>query len=65
MQNCKLGDVPITKGGQFNEDQCPKYEIEWAEMKGKPFENTLGNLMYAQVCTRPDINFIVGILGRY
>lgn len=34
-------------------------------MKGKPFENALGNLMYAQVCTRHDIAFIVGVLGRY
>ena len=25
----------------------------------------MGNLMYAQVCTRPDIAFVVGVLGRY
>ncbi|RVW76034.1 Retrovirus-related Pol polyprotein from transposon TNT 1-94 [Vitis vinifera] len=25
----------------------------------------LGSLMYAQVCTRPDIAYIVGMLGRY
>ena len=27
--------------------------------------SVVGSLMYAQVCTRPDIAFIVGVLGRY
>lgn len=47
MKNCKSGDVPITKGGKFNKDQCPKDEIERTEMKGKPFDSALGSLMYA------------------
>jgi len=25
----------------------------------------VGSLMYAQVCTRPDIAFTTGMLGRY
>jgi hypothetical protein len=27
--------------------------------------SAVGSLMYAQTCTRPDINFAVGMLGRY
>ena len=34
-------------------------------MNDKSFGSALGNLMYAQVCTRPNIAFIVGVLGRY
>ena len=34
-------------------------------MKDRHFGSALGGLMYAQVCTRPDIAFIVGVLGRY
>lgn len=34
-------------------------------MKGIPYANALGNIMYAQVCTRPDIAFVTGLLGRY
>ena len=34
-------------------------------MKGIPYASTVGSLMYAQVSTRPDIAFAVGILGRY
>ncbi|XP_006599946.1 uncharacterized protein [Glycine max] len=34
-------------------------------MNDKPFGSALGSLIYAQICTRIDIAFIVGILGRY
>ena len=30
-----------------------------------PYSSLVGSLMYAQVCTRPDIVFVVGLLGRY
>ena len=34
-------------------------------MQKIPYASVVGSLMYAQVCTRPDISFIVGMLGRY
>ncbi|XP_039162985.1 secreted RxLR effector protein 161-like [Eucalyptus grandis] len=34
-------------------------------MKNIPYASVVGSLMYAQVCTRPDIAFAVGMLGRY
>ena len=34
-------------------------------MKNIPYTSIVGSLMYAQVCTRPDIAFAVGMLGRY
>jgi hypothetical protein len=34
-------------------------------MKQIPYASVVGSLMYAQVCTRPDITFVVGMLGRY
>ena len=30
-----------------------------------PYASAVGSFMYAQVCTRPDIAYIVGMLGRY
>jgi hypothetical protein len=34
-------------------------------MKAVPYASAVGSLQYAQVCTRPDLAFITGVLGRY
>jgi hypothetical protein len=34
-------------------------------MKSIPYASDVGSLMYAQVCTRPDIAFIIRLLGRF
>ena len=34
-------------------------------MKDIPYASAVASLMYAQVCTRPDITYIMSILGRY
>ena len=39
--------------------------MEREQMKKIPYSSAMGSLMYAQTCTRPDISFAVGMLGRY
>ena len=56
---------PILKGERFDLNQCPKNDFEREHMKNIPYTSAVGSLMYAQVCTRPDIAFAVGVLGRY
>jgi hypothetical protein len=34
-------------------------------MKAVPYTSTVESLMYAQLCTRPELAFITGMLGRY
>ena len=34
-------------------------------MKPIPYSSVVDSLMYAQVCTRPDIASVIGVLGRY
>ena len=65
MEKCSSGVVPIQKGDKFNLMQCPKNELEREQMRNIPFASVVGSLMYAQTCTRPDISFAVGVLGRY
>ena len=65
MQECKSGDTPVAKGDKFSLKQCPKENLEIQEMQKIPYASAVGSLMYAQVCTRPDIAYIVGVLGRY
>jgi hypothetical protein len=34
-------------------------------MKMVPYASAVGSLQYSQVCTRPDLAFVTGVLGRY
>ncbi|KAL0455815.1 UNVERIFIED_CONTAM: Retrovirus-related Pol polyprotein from transposon TNT 1-94 [Sesamum latifolium] len=45
--------------------RCPKNDLEREQMRDIPYASAIGSLMYAQVCTRPDIAFAVGMLRRY
>ena len=65
MQGCAPGQAPIVKGDKFGQFQCPKNDLEKDKMKAIPYASAVGSIMYAQVCTRPDIAFVVGMLGRY
>jgi hypothetical protein len=65
MKDCSPSIAPIVKGDRFNLNQCPKNDFEREQMKNIPYASVVGSLMYAQVCTRPDIAFVVGMLGRY
>ena len=65
MQNCAPGDTPVAKGDKLSLLQCPKTDLEVKEMQDIPYASAVGSIMYAQVCTRPDITYIVGMLGRY
>ncbi len=65
MQGSKPIDTPNAKGENFSLNQCPKNDFEIQEIEKIPYASAVGSLMYIQVCTRPDIIFIVGILGIY
>ena len=65
MQSCSSGVAPILKGDKLSEKQCPRNNMEMEEMKKIPYASIVGRLMYSQTCTRPDISFVVGMLGRY
>ena len=55
----------MAKGDKFSLHQCPKNELENKDMERIPYASAIGSLMYAQVCTRLDIAYIIGMLGRY
>ena len=64
MQYCKSIKVPIPIGARLSTYQCPKIE-EMEYISHVPYENAVGSLMYAMVCTRPDIVHAVGVLSIY
>jgi hypothetical protein len=44
---------------------CPKTQEEIEYMSRVPYSSAVGSLMYAMVCTRPDIAHAVGVVSRY
>lgn len=53
---CTEGDLKVSAS------QCPRSDIEKDQIKAR--SDAVGSLMYAQTCTRPDIAYVVGLLGR-
>ena len=65
MQNCRPHDTPVSKGDKFSLKQCPQTELDRKSMENVPYASAVGSLVYLQICTRPDLAYIVGMLGRY
>jgi hypothetical protein len=57
--------VPIPMGARLNDEQCPKTQEEIEDMTRVPYAIFVGSLMYAMVCTRPDISHAVRLLRKY
>ncbi|KAL6544050.1 hypothetical protein OROGR_010547 [Orobanche gracilis] len=46
-------------------DDCPKTKEETEKMDSVHYASAVGSLMYAMVCTRPDIAHAVGVVSRF
>ena len=65
MHFSKPVDTPVEKGQTLSLDQCPKTDKEKERMSNVPYASAVGSLMYAMLCTRPDICFAVGLVSCY
>ena len=65
MQDNKLMDTPVDKSLSLSRDMCPKTPEEKEKMSKVPYASVVGSLMYAIMCTRPDICCAVGLVSRY
>eukprot|EP00253_Pinus_taeda_P008473 PITA_08473 len=61
----KQPDGFAVKGVRLSAKQCPKTQEEEEDMSRVPYASAVGSLMYAMVCTRPDIAHAVGVLSRF
>ena len=63
MRNSKKGLLPFRHGVPLTDDQRPKTSGEEKMMRQIPYASIMGNLMYAMLCTRPDICYLVGMVS--
>ena len=50
---------------KLSDAMSPNNEAERQYMSRVPYANAIGSLMYAMVCTRPDISHAVRVVSRY
>ena len=65
MVDSKKGFVPFRVGISLSSNQRPKTQAEIECMRGIPYASAVGSLIYAMLCTRPDICFAIGMVSRY
>jgi len=65
MIDCRPLCVPVSMGTKLFVNDCPKSPSEVEDMSRVPYASSVGSLMYAMVCTRPDIAQAVGVLSRF
>ena len=65
MENSKRGIIPFRHGIHLSEKQSPQTPEQRERMSRIPYASAVGSLMYAMLCTRPDICYAVGVVSRY
>ncbi|GKV41577.1 hypothetical protein SLEP1_g49083 [Rubroshorea leprosula] len=65
MSKAKPVGTPLAGHFKLSTEQCPASKEEAKYMKNVPYASAVGSLMYAMVCTRPDIAHAVGVVSRF
>ena len=65
MKNSKRGFLPMLHGISLSKTQCPMTQDERDHMSKIPYASAIGSIMYAILCTRPDVSYALSIMSRY
>ncbi|KAJ0805682.1 putative RNA-directed DNA polymerase [Helianthus annuus] len=65
LNDAKIRSTPLGSHFKLSKVQSPKSDEDKEKMAKVPYVSTVGSLMYAMVCTRPDIAHAVGIVSRF
>jgi ATP-binding cassette subfamily B (MDR/TAP) protein 1 len=55
----------MSHGVSFCKSQYPSTPDEQEKMNAIPYASTIGSIMYAMLCTRPDIAYALSVASRY
>ena len=65
MDQSKPVSTPLAAHFKLSSKECPKTEKEVEQMSRIPYSSAVGSLMYAMVCTRPDLSHAVSVVSRF
>ena len=58
MTNSKKGFLPMSHGMCLSKKQCPMTPDELGKMSRIPYASAIGFIMYAMICTRPNVSVL-------
>src|SRR6266496_5657877 len=65
MDQSKKVFLPMLQCVKLSQTQCPTTAEDREKMKDIPYASAIGSVMYAMLCTRPDLCLAIILAGRY
>ena len=65
MEQSKRGYVPMVSGITLSKSMCLKTQNERTHMSMIPYASAIGSIIYAMLCTRPDVSYALSVTSRY
>ena len=65
MLNSKKGMVPMVLGKSLSKAGCPLTREARDYMSKIPYASAIGSIMYAMLCTRPDVAYALSMSSRF
>ncbi|RLK64327.1 transposon Pol polyprotein, partial [Klebsiella pneumoniae] len=65
MEQSKKGFLPVLQGTRLSKTQCPATDEDREHMRSVPYASAIGSIMYAMLCTRPDVSLAISMAGRF
>ncbi|KAH9681147.1 hypothetical protein KPL71_026853 [Citrus sinensis] len=65
MKESKPVLTPLGAQFRLSKQEEPEENAEVEHMKNMPYSSVVGCIMYAMVCTRPDLAYGIGVLSRF
>ncbi|CAL9019283.1 unnamed protein product [Prunus brigantina] len=60
-----FGQKVLLAKGDLKKEHCPKNKEEEDEIRNNPYASLVGSIIYAQVCTRPNLALCISKIGRF
>ena len=65
MVQARLVLMPMELGVQFSVDQCLLSTNQVARMRGVPYIQAIGSVLWPIVVSRPDAAYVVGVMSQF
>ena len=65
MLDSKRGLLPFRHGVHLSKGMSPKTPEEMEQMTKFPYASAMWSLMYAMLCTRPNIAYVISVINMF